>query len=286
MQFLTYRRADAVRHGYLDGDQVAELGTGDLTGIVGSLGPQSTWQPPDPVGRYRLDEVEVLTPITRPGKVLAVAANYQDHVAEGGGAPLDKSTLAPRLFLKPPTCLAASGADIALPEISTEIDWEAELVVVLGRGGKDVPQSRALDLVAGYAVGNDVSARSVDYGHPRDTDDAAVRYFDWLAGKWPDGFCPYGPYLTSADAVSDPQDLDIVLEVNGDRRQDGNSKDMIFTVAELVAFASQLMTLEPGDILLTGTPAGVGAATGDFLASGDRMTVRIDGLGELVNRVL
>ncbi len=138
---------------------------------------------------------------------------------------------------------------------------------------------KALDHVAGYAVGNDVSARSVDYGYQRDTSSPAVGYFDWLAGKWPDGFAPYGPYLVTADEVPDPQDLGIELEVNGTLRQQGSTADMIFTVAELVAFASRLMTLEPTDIIMTGTPAGVGAAPGTYLAAGDEMTVRIAGLG-------
>lgn len=291
MRFLTYRRAGAVRHGYLDGDAVAELGNDDLTVLLRdqrrSLSVQAGEQVATVVDqRYPLGEVEVLAPVLRPGKLLAVAANYQDHVVEGGGEPLDKSTLAPRLFLKPPTCIAAPGADIELPSISAHVDWEAELVVVLGRAGMDVPVENALGMVAGYAVGNDLSARTVDYGYPRPTEEPAVRFFDWLAGKWPDGFCPFGPYLVSADEIADPQDLSISLEVNGTTRQQGTTKEMIFTVAELVAFASRLMTLEPGDVLLTGTPAGVGAATGEFLTAGDEMTVRIEGVGELVNRVV
>jgi 2-keto-4-pentenoate hydratase/2-oxohepta-3-ene-1,7-dioic acid hydratase in catechol pathway len=131
-----------------------------------------------------------------------------------------------------------------------------------------------------------VSARSVDYGYERDTSSSAVGFFDWLAGKWPDGFAPYGPYLVTADEVPDPQDLDVELEVNGTLRQKGSTADMIFTVAELVAFASRLMTLEPTDIIMTGTPAGVGAASGTYLVSGDQMTVRIAGLGTLTNRVV
>jgi 2-keto-4-pentenoate hydratase/2-oxohepta-3-ene-1,7-dioic acid hydratase in catechol pathway len=135
-------------------------------------------------------------------------------------------------------------------------------------------------------VANDVSARSMDYGFARDTKDSAVWFFDWLAGKWLDGFAPLGPYLVTADEVGDPQDLLIELRVNGEVRQHGSTKDMIFTVAELVSFASRLMTLEPSDVLMTGTPSGVGAATGQFLAAGDEMTVSIAGLGELTNRVL
>ena len=293
MKLVSYVRDGRVRHGIVsahgegaDNATVGELGDGDLRSLVETMGTAADWRPPAPAATYPLGGLDVVAPLQRPSKVLAVAANYQDHVAEGGGEPLDKTTLAPRLFLKPATAIANPGADIALPSISTQVDWEAELVAVVGRGGRDIPVSRALDHVAGYAVGNDVSARSVDYGYARDLSSPAVRYFDWLAGKWPDGFCPYGPYLVTSDEVHDPQNLEVSLEVNGTLRQKGSTADMIFTVAELVAFASRVMTLEPTDILLTGTPAGVGAATGTYLASGDEMTVRIEGLGALANRVV
>lgn len=286
MKLLTYRRDGAVRHGYRHAtdDVVHELGDGDLGTLVGHLGNGGT--PPPAASSYEIADIQLEAPLLRPGKLLAVAANYQDHVTEGGGEPLDKSSLAPRLFLKPPTTIAAPGADIPMPSISTQVDWEAELVVVIGRGGKDISEERALAHVAGYSVGNDVSARSVDYGYARDTSAPAVGFFDWLAGKWPDGFCPFGPYLVTAEEIDDPQNLEVSLEVNGVLRQQGNTRDMIFGVAELVSFASRLMTLEPSDVLLTGTPAGVGGATGEFLTKGDEMTVRIAGLGELVNRIV
>lgn len=294
MKLVSYVRDGRIRHGIvypsrLEGTNdasVGELGDGDLSGLVEMAGTFPSWQPPAQEITYPLASLDIVAPIQRPTKVLAVAANYQDHVAEGGGEPLDKAALAPRLFLKPATAIANPGADIVLPSISTQVDWEAELVAVVGRGGKDIPVSHALEHVAGYAVGNDVSARSVDYGHARDVSNPAVRFFDWLAGKWPDGFCPYGPYLVTAEEVPDPQNLEISLEVNGTLRQKGSTADMIFSVAELVAFASRVMTLEPTDILLTGTPAGVGAASDTYLTSGDEMTVRIEGLGALENRVV
>jgi 2-keto-4-pentenoate hydratase/2-oxohepta-3-ene-1,7-dioic acid hydratase in catechol pathway len=207
-------------------------------------------------------------------------------VTEAGGDPLDKSRLSPRLFLKPPTSIVGPGADIPLPTVSKEIDWEAELGVVIGAVARDVPVTRALDVVGGYLTSNDVSARSMDFGFPRDTDDKAVWFFDWLAGKWLDGFAPMGPWLVTPDEVPDPQDLEVILDVNGERRQHGNTKDMIFSVAELVSFASTLMTLEPGDVILTGTPSGVGAATGEYLKAGDEMSVTIGGLGTLTNRMV
>jgi 2-keto-4-pentenoate hydratase/2-oxohepta-3-ene-1,7-dioic acid hydratase in catechol pathway len=190
------------------------------------------------------------------------------------------------LFLKPPTSIVGPGADIALPTVSDQIDWEAELGVVIGTTARDVPVESALDVVAGYLTSNDVSARSMDFGYERDTDDKAVWFFDWLAGKWLDGFAPLGPWLVTADEVPDPQALSITCDVNGVRRQDGSTKDMIFSCAELVSFASSLMTLEPGDVILTGTPAGVGAATGDYLKEGDEVSVTIGNLGTLTNRMV
>jgi 2-keto-4-pentenoate hydratase/2-oxohepta-3-ene-1,7-dioic acid hydratase in catechol pathway len=291
MKLLSYRRDGLARHGYLVGDTestIVELGDGDLSVLIARHGTLVGWQPPSDASTYPLSAVEVLAPVPRPPKVLAVAANYQEHVAEGGSAPLDKSRLAPRIFLKPTTSVAGPGDVIELPGHSTQVDWEAELVAVIGRGGRDIPIADALGHVVGYATGNDVSARSVDYGFPRDTGQvgaSAVWFFDWLAGKWFDGFAPYGPYLVTSDEAGDPQDLRVVLDVNGHVYQDGSTRDMIFTVAELVAFSSRLMTLEPGDVLFTGTPAGVGAASGQFLSSGDEMTVRIGSLGTLINLV-
>lgn len=285
MKLVSYLRDGALRHGVVD-DRISELGDGDLGVLLDQYGTLKGWTPPPDLPTYSLSEVTLRAPLTRPGKLLAVAANYQSHVVESGVPPLDRSRLAPRLFLMPPTAIAGPGDSVPLPSISTQIDWEAELVVIVGARARDVAVEDALDLVAGYAVGNDLSARSMDYGYPRDTDEAAVRFFDWLSGKWPDGFCPFGPYLVTADEVPDPQDLPISLTVNGATKQDASTKDMIFSVAELLAFASRIMTLEPGDVLLTGTPAGVGATTGEFLAAGDEVTVRIGDLGVLTNRMV
>ncbi|HTJ39449.1 MAG TPA: fumarylacetoacetate hydrolase family protein [Dactylosporangium sp.] len=284
MRFVSYLRDSAVRHGRLgEADEIAELGDGDLHALVQR--GLSTADGAEPVARVPLASVTLLAPLTRPGKLLAAAANYQDHVTETGGAPLDKSRLSPRLFLKPPTSIVGPGDVIALPDVSREIDWEAELAVVIGRPARNVAVADALDHVAGYMASNDVSARSMDYGFERDTDDKAVWFFDWLAGKWCDGFAPLGPWLLSAAAAGDPQAIPVRLDVNGVTKQRGSTKDMIFTVAELIAHASRLMTLEPGDVILTGTPSGVGAATGEYLKAGDEMTVDLGPLGILRNTV-
>jgi 2-keto-4-pentenoate hydratase/2-oxohepta-3-ene-1,7-dioic acid hydratase in catechol pathway len=281
VKLATYRKDGQVRHGrIIDDTHVTDLGPGDVTPLLGRPGPGT-----DGV-RYPLEDVTLLAPLLRPGKILAVAANYQDHVTETGGERIDKSRISPRLFLKPPTAISGPGEDIALPSVSDRIDWEVELVVVLGRGGKDIAVDDALDHVAGYTVGNDVSARAMDYGYERDTDDSAVGFFDWLSGKWLDGFAALGPWLLTSDEVPDPQALEISLELNGEVMQHASTGDMIFNVAEQIAFASRIMTLEPGDLIYTGTPSGVGLASGRFLKAGDRMTARLAGVGDLVNSVL
>lgn len=292
MRLVTYRRDGAVRHGRLapdgttgDADRLVELGDGDLTALVESVFPLTADAVPTGVGGYAVTDVELLAPLLRPGKLLAAAANYQDHVTESGGPPLDKSRISPRLFLKPPTSIVGPNATVPLPDVSGEVDWEAELSVVIGRRARHIGVDAALDVVCGYMTSNDVSARSIDLGYERDTDDKAVWFFDWLAGKWCDGFAPLGPWLVTADEVGDPQALSVELGVNGVTRQRASTRDMIFSVAELVAHASRLMTLEPGDVIMTGTPAGVGAATGDYLKPGDVMTVTVGGLGTLRNTV-
>jgi 2-keto-4-pentenoate hydratase/2-oxohepta-3-ene-1,7-dioic acid hydratase in catechol pathway len=282
---VTYRRDGAVRHGWLrDESTVVELGDGDASGVFARDSLASGVGAG--VGELPLAGVELLAPVPRPGKLLAVAANYQDHVTEGGGPPLDKSRISPRLFLKPSSAVVGPGAQIPLPGVSHQVDWEAELAVVIGTRARGVPVEEALGVVGGYLTANDVSARSLDLGFERDTEDKAVWFFEWLAGKWCDGFAPLGPWLVTADEVPDPQDLTVELAVNGVTRQRGSTKDMIFTVAELIAHASRLMTLEPGDVILTGTPAGVGAATGEFLEAGDEMTVVVGPLGTLRNTVV
>jgi len=237
-------------------------------------------------GRSRpLSQVELLPPVPNPGKLLAVAANYQDHIRESGLPPVDKSRRVPRLFLKPSTSLLAPGAALKLPAVSHTVDWELELAVVIGRPASFVTVDRALSHIAGYAIINDVSARSLDWDVTRD-DDPWNGFFDWLNGKWLDGFAPMGPWLRTADEVPDPQDLWISLRVNGSERQHARTADMIYSVVELVAFASRLMTLQPGDVIATGTPAGVGAATQTYLAAGDVVEGTIDGLGTLVTPVV
>jgi 2-keto-4-pentenoate hydratase/2-oxohepta-3-ene-1,7-dioic acid hydratase in catechol pathway len=287
MKLLTYRRADdSIGHGVLtdDGAGVIELGDGDLAGVVATGTAPAA--PTDEGPRLQLADLTVLTPLAAPGKILCAASNYQEHIDEGGGAAVDKTRTTPKLFNKFENAIAGPDDVFEIPEISAAADWEAELAVVIGRGGKNISVDDALDHVFGYATSNDISLRALDkIGFERDTENAWVGFFDWLEGKWADHAAPVGPYLVTADEIEDPQALPIRLELNGEIRQQSTTGAMIFSCAELIAFASRLCTLRPGDIILTGTPSGVGAATGTYLKDGDVMVAEVEGLGKLVTPV-
>ena len=211
-------------------------------------------------------------PVARPGKLLCVARNYRAHADERG----DPHPEEPVFFLKANSAIAGPGDEILLPPASQQVDYEGELAVVIGSRARRVDAQRALDYVAGYTAANDVSAR--DYQNVRG---------QHFIGKSCDTFAPLGPALVTADEVGDPQQLDLSTTVSGETRQKAHTSDMIFPVCELIAFASKLMTLEPGDVLLTGTPAGVGAAAKPprFLRDGDVVDVEITNIGRLRNYV-
>jgi 2-keto-4-pentenoate hydratase/2-oxohepta-3-ene-1,7-dioic acid hydratase in catechol pathway len=216
-----------------------------------------------------------LPPIADPRKIICIGLNYRDHALEQG-APIPKE---PVVFSKFPTSLTGHEQPIRLPAVSDEVDFEAELVVVLGRAGKDIPQEQAMQHVAGYMIGHDVSAR--DWQKKKDGK-------QWLLGKSFDTFAPTGPWLVTADEVPDPHALPIRLRLNGRVMQESNTAQLIFSVPYLIHYVSQVATLEPGDLLFTGTPAGVGFARQPpiFLKKGDVVEVEIDGLGLLRNTVV
>jgi len=233
-----------------------------------------------------LDSVRLLAPVPRPSKVIALAGNYSEHIKEAGlslglsDSPR-KSTV-PRPFLMPATVVVGPDEQIPWPVYSEQIDYEIELAVVIGKTVRQVSSDEALDCVCGYTICNDVSARSVTFRKdrsPRPWDE----FYDWLNGKWADSFLPTGPYLLTADEVPDVQNLDMELKVNGEVRQKANTAQMIYPVADIVSFLSHIMTLEPGDVIATGTPAGVAMATGKFLQGGDVIECTIDNLGTLKN---
>jgi 2-keto-4-pentenoate hydratase/2-oxohepta-3-ene-1,7-dioic acid hydratase in catechol pathway len=216
-----------------------------------------------------LDAVEFLPPVF-PGKILAIGRNYVDHAIEVGAAP----PAAPLVFTKLPNALAAHGQPVVLHSISAQIDYEAELAVVIGRRCRRVSEAEALGHVFGYTLVNDVSARDLQFGDGQ-----------WVRGKGLDGFAPLGPYLTTRDEVADVQSLGIEGRLNGEVMQSSNTSKMIFGVAHLVSYISQGITLEPGDVIATGTPEGVGVFREPpvLLKPGDVFEVEVEGLGTLSN---
>jgi 2-keto-4-pentenoate hydratase/2-oxohepta-3-ene-1,7-dioic acid hydratase in catechol pathway len=219
-----------------------------------------------------------------PRKVICAGVNYRRHIAEMGTEPLS-ADWTPFFFLKPPTTTVVGPFDdvpVDGPE-AARLDWEAELAVVIGVGGRDIPHAQALAHVAGYCVANDITARGY---HRRANVPADAFRYDWFASKARDGSLPLGPGLTPAWFVPDSQDLRIRLWVNDELQQDGSTADMICDIPTLVAAASQAVTLEPGDVISTGTPAGVGAGRGVSLRPGDVVRTEIELLGVLVNRIV
>ena len=214
-----------------------------------------------------------LAPVERPLHLLCIGTNYRDHIAEMG-IPADPEY--PYAFLKPLTTIAAPSGPVVLPDVSTMVDWEAELGVVIGRPARRVRREDALDHVAGYLPLNDVSARDWVENRPS-------LGIDWIMQKASDGFTPMGPWVTLAKAVADPQDLPVQCRVNDQLMQDSSTANMVFSVAEIIAHVSRFMTLSPGDVIATGTPAGVGFGRKPrrFIADGDVVTVTIGDLAEV-----
>jgi 2-keto-4-pentenoate hydratase/2-oxohepta-3-ene-1,7-dioic acid hydratase in catechol pathway len=225
--------------------------------------------------RIDRDKVRLLPPVPRPEKIICIGLNYADHARETGKeAPAE-----PVVFNKLQTALRAAGDPIVLPRLSSKVDYEAELVVVIGARGRHIPKEKALEHVAGYACGNDVSARDWQAQKPGG---------QWLLGKSFDSFAPLGPELVTADEVGDAGNLAIRLSINGRTMQDSRTSQLIFGVPELVSYISGICTLAPGDLIFTGTPSGVGFARKPpiFLQAGDTVEVEIEMIGVLRNPVV
>jgi 2-keto-4-pentenoate hydratase/2-oxohepta-3-ene-1,7-dioic acid hydratase in catechol pathway len=225
----------------------------------------------------------LLPPLQWPRKVICAGVNYRKHMQEMGGE-IPAAGWRPFFFLKAPTTSVIGPRDpiVISDPARARYDWEAELAVVIGTGGKNIDPERAGFHAAAYTVCNDITARGY---HRRDAVPADAFRYDWFAAKSVEGSLPLGPGLTPAFLVPDPQDLRLRLWVNGELQQDESTADMVCPVAELIAAASEVVTLEPGDVIATGTPAGVGAARGLYLRGGDVVRVTIDGLGTLENTV-
>ncbi|HHV62795.1 MAG TPA: fumarylacetoacetate hydrolase family protein [Firmicutes bacterium] len=221
---------------------------------------------------HSMDELRTLAPVARPGKIICIGLNYRDHAAEiGADLPGE-----PVLFSKFANAVIGPGEPIIIPPVTKQVDYEAELAVVIGKRGRDIPADRAMDHIAGYTAFNDVSARDLQF-----------RDGQWIKGKTLDTFAPMGPYLITSDEVPDPENLAIRLHLNGVVMQDSSTSQLIFGVRQLIAYLSSLMTLEPGDIIATGTPSGVGFKRKPpvFLEDGDVVTVEIERVGTLTNPV-
>ncbi len=258
--------AERVRHGIIDGEMVRPLGHGGLNALLDGRAPG---HPGEPVP---LSTVSLQAPV-RPGKLIGVGLNYRAHAHETGQQIPER----PLLFAKFPSAVTAPGGPIRMPSYTSELDYEGELAVVIGTTANSVSAGDALAHVFGYAVMNDVSARDLQRTEPQ-----------WVLAKSGDTFAPWGPWITTADEIPDPQNLSVRTWVNGELRQDGHTSDMVFSVAELIAYISDRITLEPGDVITTGTPAGVGAGFSPtkFLAVGDQIRVEINGLGRIEHGVI
>jgi len=235
-----------------------------------------------------LQKVKLLVPVLYPSTIYCAGANYVDHVQEMAAArkidpdPDPRSLgLKPWHFIKASRSVVGTESTVSLPAYSKMVDWEAELTAVIGRRAKDVPPEKALECVAGYTVGNDLSAR--DFLSRQHVSDASPFKYDWVSQKSFDDSCPVGPWIVPARQIPEPQNLRIRLWVNDVLKQDSHTGKMIFSVAEQIAHLSTRITLYPGDLILTGTPAGVGAARREFLKAGDVVRVWIERIGTLTN---
>jgi 2-keto-4-pentenoate hydratase/2-oxohepta-3-ene-1,7-dioic acid hydratase in catechol pathway len=276
MRFLRYGQPGREKPGLLDQhDRVR-----DLSNVVRDLNPET--MAPAELDRLRGLDPDTLPVVENPGrigpcvtgvsKVVCIGLNYKDH-AEETGKPIPAE---PIVFMKAPSSICGPDDDIVLPKGSKKGDWEVELGIVIGTKAQYIEERDWLDYVAGFCVVNDVSEREFQ----------TERGGQWVKGKSADTFCPTGPWLVTPDEVPDPQNLELTAEVSGEVMQSGSTKTMIFDCAHLVSYISQFMTLLPGDVIATGTPAGVGFGRGRFLRSGDTMHLAVAGLGEQRQRVV
>jgi len=238
-------------------------------------------------GVLKLAQVKLCAPVERPGKIICLAGNYREHITESGYVvPESAEVFTQQVFLKPSTTIIGNDDEILVGRNNVKVGWETELAVIIGKPGKNISEESALDHVFGYTILNDVSERglnsTIENRHKREMD----RFLDWLGGKWFDTFAPCGPWIVTADEVQDPHNLEIKLTINGELRQHGNTRDMIFSIPEQIAYASSIMTLETGDIISTGTPAGAGiGGASTSLQPGDALVCEIAEIGTLKNTV-
>lgn len=279
MKLATFKAGAAPQLGAVTGDRIVPLNAaapglpGDMIGLIAAwprVEAEVRRLAEAGVGALPLDSVHLLAPIRRPGKIMAIGLNYADHIAESNlGTPEHQVW-----FSKASTASNGPYDPIQVPKVSQALDYEAELVAVIGAGGRHVAKDAAAGAIFGYCCGNDATERAWQHRTPQ-----------WAVGKSFDTHAPFGPWITTADEVPDPHILGIRCLVNGEVRQDSNTRHLVFNIWEQVEHLSQAMTLEPGDLIFTGTPGGIGAAMKPmrFLKDGDQVRVEIDGLGALDN---
>ena len=278
MKLVRYGAIGAEKPGLIDGSGILRDLSAHITDLDATAYSQETLSrlsALDPSNLPAVDGSQRLgAPLSRPGHFIAIGLNYRDH-AEEAGMPIPHE---PVVFTKAPSCVSGPNDDVIIPRASTKLDWEVELAFIISKRAWQISEDEALDHVAGYLICNDISERAWQIEGTG----------QWTKGKSAPTFGPLGPYLATADEIPDPQVLDVFLDVNGERRQTGNTSTMIFSVREIIAYLSTIMVLEPGDVVTTGTPPGVGMGMRPpvYLEPGDVMTVGIAGLGEQRQKVV
>lgn len=267
MKLATFTHNGRTRIGAIEGDTIQIMAWQDNMRqlIRRGISPQPSYE------RVPLAQATLKAPLI-PGKIIAIGRNYAEHAAELGNKPPER----PLIFAKFPSTVIGPGEAITWKtSITTQVDWEVELAVIIGKRAKDVGEAEAFDHVYGYCVGNDVTARDLQLR--TDT--------QWTRGKSLDTFCPLGPYIVTRDEIADPQNLNLKTTVNGEVMQESNTQHMIFKLPFLISYCSQMFTLEPGDIIMTGTPSGVGDGRKPpiYLKDGDVVACSVEGIGELSN---
>lgn len=280
MKLATFTHGGTTRIGKVVDDQIIDLSKADpslptdmISFLAAGDAAMASAQKAGSVDAIALSDVTLEAPIMKPGKVMAIGLNYGDHVKESGLDTPENQIW----FTKSPTGCVGEGADVLKPAVSDMVDWEAELVLVVGKRARNVPRDRAHEIVAGYCCGNDISVRDWQFHSPQFT-----------IGKSFDTHGPIGPWITTSDEVGDPHDLDIKCLVNGDVKQSSNTQHLIYDCFDQIAQLTQVMTLEPGDIIFTGTPGGVGIAMKppQFMKVGDNVTIEIEKLGSITNTLV
>jgi 2-keto-4-pentenoate hydratase/2-oxohepta-3-ene-1,7-dioic acid hydratase in catechol pathway len=282
MKLVTFRRGNgAPETGVVVEQNVIALSGAGITDMIAVLGggrqvmaQVENWVYQPPVESIvPVSNVTLMAPLPRPPKLICVGLNYRDHAIESK-MEIPK---VPTIFSKFPSCVIGPGDSVVLPRNSTRPDYEAEFAFVIGKGGRHIPAGHWREHVFGYTLINDISAR-----------DFQMATTQWLMGKTFDTFAPMGPWLVTADEIADPHALDISMEIGGEILQKSNTRELIFKIPELIEYLSSVVTLESGDVVSTGTPAGVGSARTPprYLKAGDQMVVRVEGIGELRNPVV